>query len=66
MGLPEAVPARTGVSEAVLLTEPERLRALLPVSVAEAVPRGVEEALKKILAELVEVVRMEENPERVG
>ena len=66
VGLPEAVPARAGVSEAVLLTELVRLLALLPVSVAEAVPRGVEEALTGELAELVAVAQSEARPEGVS
>ena len=50
----------------MLLTELVRLLALLPVSVAEAVPRGVEEALKGELAELVAVAQSEARPEGVS
>ncbi len=50
----------------MLLTVLERLPALLPVSVAEAVLRGVEEALKDELAELVAVAQSEARLEGVS
>lgn len=60
MCLPEKEPRCRPVREAVLLTVPERLLALLAVSAGEPVSRGVEEALKKTLPELLEVAEWEE------